>query len=115
MSTPDRRSEGAIFILAAAQAEADVAAVWEEGMRRRHSGQLALMQRLEAAKALAAGLTAQRAADICAALSTKDICDVLIEQRGWNLDEYENWLATTLSTLLLAPPKRRKDGTPRAR
>lgn len=45
--------------------------------------------------------TSRRAIDIAAALVTDDVCDVLVEQRGWSFDDYEEWLADTLARLLL--------------
>jgi hypothetical protein len=41
------------------------------------------------------------AADVAAALVTDDVCDVLVLQRGWSFDAYEDWLAETLALHLL--------------
>ena len=41
---------------------------------------------------------AERAADVIAALATDDVCDVLVEQRGWGFEEYETWPRDTMST-----------------
>ena len=30
-----------------------------------------------------------------------EVCDVLVEQRGWSFDDYEAWLTDALATLLL--------------
>jgi AcrR family transcriptional regulator len=91
-------------VLRQAAAEPAVAETWAEGMRRRHSGQLGLARRLEALGALRPGLGAQRAADLLAAYSAGELCDVLVDQRGWSLDAYERWLAETLAAQLLAAP-----------
>ena len=82
-------------------ADERIAAVWAEGMRRRHGGLEMIVARLDAQGALREGLDPQQAADIAAALVTDDVCDVLVEQRGWNFDAYEDWLAETLALLLL--------------
>ena len=90
-----------IRILRSAAGDPDVAAAWAEGMSRRYAGQQMLTRRLEQAGRLRPGLTAQAAADIMAALSTEDLSNVLIDDRGWSFDEFETWLADTLIQLLL--------------
>ncbi|MBI3968655.1 MAG: TetR/AcrR family transcriptional regulator [Chloroflexi bacterium] len=79
----------------------EMAAVLAEGMRRRHSGLSRIMSRLATVGALKDGLTAERAADIAAAVVVDEVCDVLVEQRSWTFDEYEEWLGDTLVALLL--------------
>jgi hypothetical protein len=44
----------------------------------------------------------EREADIAAALVADEICDILVDQRGWSYDEYESWLGQTLTDLLLS-------------
>jgi hypothetical protein len=42
------------------------------------------------------------------ALTGTEVCDNLVRRAGWTYDEYEDWLAATLVTLLLpARPARR--------
>ena len=89
------------MLRAGAGVDERIAAVWEEGMRRRHGGLSAIAAKLESQGALAEGLDRKSAADIAAALVTDDVCDVLVGQRGWSFDEYEEWLAETLARLLL--------------
>ncbi|MGH3424261.1 MAG: TetR/AcrR family transcriptional regulator [Nocardioidaceae bacterium] len=86
---------------AGARDEPEVAAAWAEGMRRRHTGLTHVMTGIEATGALRPGLDAERAADVAAALVTDDVCDVLVDQRGWDFDAYETWLADALADLLL--------------
>ena len=81
--------------------EPELAAAWQEGMRRRHAGLERLTARLDAQHALKDGLTPARAAAVAAALVTDDVCDVLVDQRGWTFADYEAWLGDTLVTLLL--------------
>lgn len=61
-----------------------------------------MMEQLGEHGALKARLTAERAADIAAALVVDEVCDVLVDQRGWSFDDYESWLAAAMSTLLLS-------------
>jgi AcrR family transcriptional regulator len=95
---------------AGAAVESDVAAAWAEGMSRRHRGLAMSMDRIAAKGALREGLTAQAAADIAAAIVADEVCDVLVEQRGWTFDAYESWLADTLAALLLRPSRRPRRG-----
>ena len=44
---------------------------------------------------------ARCAADIATALMTDEVCDSLVSRAHWSYDEYEEWLSTTLTTLLL--------------
>ena len=88
--------------------DAQVANVLSEGLRRRRTGMGLLTERMEKLGALKSGLTSERAADIAYALLTDQVCDLLVEQRGWSFDEYESWLGTTLVTLLLEDPSGEK-------
>jgi AcrR family transcriptional regulator len=84
-----------------AAADPDLAAALDEGKRRRHFGQSQLIDKLHTSGQLHPGLSASRAADIVAAITTDEICDVLVDQRGWTFDDYERWLSDTLAHLLL--------------
>jgi AcrR family transcriptional regulator len=89
------------MLRAGAGTDERIAAVWEEGLRRRHQGLTMTIDRLGEQGALRAGLDRRRAADVAAALVADDVCDVLVLQRGWSFDEYEDWLADTLALHLL--------------
>ena len=89
------------MLRAGAGVDERIASVWAEGMRRRHGGLSMVVEKLDSQGALADDLDPKRAADIAAALVTDDICDVLVEQRGWSFDAYEDWLAETLAGMLL--------------
>jgi AcrR family transcriptional regulator len=91
----------------------DVAATLAKGVQRRHLGQRAAMERLESHGHLRSGITSTRAADIAAALTADEVCDALVDQRGWSFDEYEQWLAETLALLLLSPPASKRGATRR--
>lgn len=77
----------------------DAGSAWAEGMRRRHAG----IARIVDAGRLRSDVDAARAADVIAALVTDDVCDVLVDQRGWSFDEYETWLRDTMRALVLDP------------
>lgn len=81
----------------------DAGSAWAEGMRRRHAGIARIVARLADAGRLRSDVDAARAADVIAALVTDDVCDVLVDQRGWSFDEYETWLRDTMRALVLDP------------
>jgi len=84
-----------------AAVDPDIAATLAEGMRRRRFGLMRLMERLAANHALKEGLSADRAADIASGILSDEVCDILVEQGTWSLDDYESWTTSTLVTLLL--------------
>ncbi|SMD15446.1 TetR/AcrR family transcriptional regulator [Kibdelosporangium aridum] len=93
---------GDIIKIMRSGAAVDAAAVLAEGHRRRRLGALSILERIETLGAL--GLPRERAADIAVALSTDEVCDVLVDQGGWSYQEYEDWLKATLAKQLLRPP-----------
>jgi AcrR family transcriptional regulator len=81
-----------------AAVDADIAATMAEAHRRRRLGVEAVIAKI--------GLD-KRAADIAVALMTDEICDSLVDADGWSYDEYEDWLATAMTNLLMQPQRRR--------
>lgn len=84
-----------------ARVDTELGVAWAEGMRRRHAGIERLVTRLEAAGHLRDDITSARAADVISAVVTDEVCDVLVEQRGWSFDDYESWLRDTMRQLVL--------------
>jgi AcrR family transcriptional regulator len=87
-----------------AAVDTDIAATMAEAHRRRRLGVEAIVERVHAEGALPKSLTVTRAADIAIALMSDEVCDTLVDQSDWSYDDYEDWLKSTLATLLLAPP-----------
>ena len=52
---------------------------------------------------LRAGLDEAAAADVLWALTSPDLADRLVNQRGWGWDRYEDWLGTAMADALLGP------------
>lgn len=71
--------------------------------RQRHTGQARIVRALARRKALRAGLTQVKAADIVYAVMSPEVFRILTVERGWSEDEYQAWLAGTLRTQLLPP------------
>jgi AcrR family transcriptional regulator len=81
----------------------DAAEMLEITRRQRHTGQSRIVRALARRKALRAGLTQPRAADIVYTVMSPEVFRILTVERGWSEEEYEAWLAHTLRTQLLQP------------
>lgn len=80
---------------------AEIAATLAEGLRRRRFGLQRIMERVASYGILREDLSAQRAADIASAVVSDEVCDILVEEGKWSFDDYESWIRSTLTTLLL--------------
>jgi hypothetical protein len=82
--------------------------------RLRYQGEENVITFLRDSGRLRPGLSHQRARDIFWMLTGGDVYRILVRERGWPLQEYQDWLADTLVDQLLAsdvgaPSSRRKD------
>jgi hypothetical protein len=76
--------------------------------RERLAGAARAVGQLAAAGALRDGLDPERARDVLWTLIAPEVTRLLVEGRGWSLDRWPAWLATTLADALLGPePVRR--------
>jgi hypothetical protein len=71
----------------------------------RLAGVTALARHLGETGALAPGLTLDRARDLIWLHTAPDTYRLLVLERGWALDEYERWFATSLAAALLPAPE----------
>ncbi|KAA0240739.1 MAG: TetR/AcrR family transcriptional regulator [Dehalococcoidia bacterium] len=93
---------------AGAGTDPEMAAILEEGRRRHREGMEDLARGLETAGALREGMTAERAAQTIAVLSSNEVYFQLTRQFGMAFDEAEVWILSTLGPLVLVPsPPRR--------
>jgi AcrR family transcriptional regulator len=98
-----QRTARAHKILRAAAASDTTAAELEASDRdRRYRVQTAYVDTLLANGPLRAGLTRDAAADTYASLANPATYAYLTEQRGWSPERFEEWLADSLTRLLLA-------------
>jgi AcrR family transcriptional regulator len=88
-------------LTAAADADPAAAELLGEASRNRMSGATAFIQYLASLDGLAAGLTEQRAAELCWALMDGHLYRLLVVQRGWSTAEFTRWLSESLVTALL--------------
>jgi len=60
-----------------------------------------MIQYLVRSRNLRRGLDAQHARDILWSLTSRDLYRLLVRDRGWTAQQYEDWLANTLVETLV--------------
>lgn len=87
---------------AAAPADPEIQALWDRIQAEFYDNQRAIVRSLHRKKALKPGLGIARAADILWALNQPNLYRLLVRDRGWSPAQYEEWLADTFCSQLLA-------------
>lgn len=80
----------------------ELATVENERECERYDNQVILIDSLEQAKLLRAGLDRQRARDILWCLTSRELFRMLVKEREWSPDQYEDWLRSTLDRTLVS-------------
>jgi AcrR family transcriptional regulator len=75
----------------------------------RYDAQAGMIQYLVRSRALRRGLDAQHARDILWSLTSRDLYRMLVRDRGWTAQQYENWLADMLVETLVRNDAPRSD------
>ena len=75
----------------AASADPDVEALWSRIQTEFYGVQRPIVEALQQKKALRPGLDVARATDILWTLNHPDLWHLLVRERGWTPDEYEQW------------------------
>jgi AcrR family transcriptional regulator len=88
-------------LIAAADVDPAAAELLAEASRNRLFGATAFIRYLASLDGLAAGMTEQRAADLCWALMDGHLYRLLVIQRGWSATEFTRWLSDSLAAALL--------------
>ena len=88
---------------AAAQEDAELRALWENGHRARLADMRRTADGFAASGLLRDGLDAAAAADLLWALASPDTFRSFTVLRGWSTRRYERWLRDTLLATLLGP------------
>lgn len=89
------------ILAGAADSDSEAAALLAERARRRGAGQKQIARSLARAGALRPGLREKDAADIIHALMSPEVFLLLVGDRHWSPQRYEQWLAETLKDQLL--------------
>ena len=100
---------GGLFevIRSGATTDPNVAALWSRIEADFHDNQHMIVESLAAKCALVAGLDVERAADILWTLNHPDVWRLLVRERGWTPDEWEQWFGDIAVARLLKPPRPR--------
>lgn len=88
----------------AAAADAELAALWSEISSRRARNMRLFAGELKAADALRDGLDLEQAADIIWSMNSSEFYLLLVAQRGWAPERFEQWLSDAWARLLLKDP-----------
>jgi AcrR family transcriptional regulator len=84
-----------------ARVDPDVGELWSNIQAQFLDNQRAIVQSLHARKALARGLSVERAADILWALNHPALYQLLVNERGWTPEQHEKWVADSTAAQLL--------------
>jgi AcrR family transcriptional regulator len=79
----------------AAPLDADIATLWERIQSDFHENQGAIVDQLAKRKALRRGLDVEEAKDVLWTLAHPDVWHLLVVERGWSPERYEEWFAET--------------------
>jgi hypothetical protein len=85
----------------AARSDEDAAALLAEMALQRQEGQRRIARALARAKALRPALRERDAADIIHALASPEVYGLLVLDRGWSDERYEQWVRGILTDQLL--------------
>jgi AcrR family transcriptional regulator len=96
------RIAGALKVIReAAPVDPEIGALWGRIQTEFHANQRAVVERLAERKALRPGLGVDRATDILWTLNHPDVWQLLVGERGWTPDQYEEWFGDTACAQLL--------------
>ncbi len=85
----------------AAPADVELAALWKRIQAEFYDNQRSIVERLRAINALRPGLEVGHGADILWALNHPDLYRLLVGDRGWTPEQYEDWLGDAFCAQLL--------------
>ena len=88
-------------LIAAADIDPAAAQLLAEASRNRMLGATVFIRYLMSLDGLAAGITEQRAAELCWALTDGHVYRLLVAQRGWSIADFNRWLSDSLAAALL--------------
>jgi AcrR family transcriptional regulator len=97
------RSSAIMRVLASAsQVDPDAAQLMDDIRRQRHTGQSRIVATLSERGVLSPHLQISEAVDMTYAILSPDVHHILTAERGWSAGQYEQWLARSLSALLVS-------------
>jgi len=90
-------------IRSAASVDTDVTALWQRIQTEYHANQRAIIERLHERGHLNSALDIERATDILWTLNHPNNWQLLVVQRGWTPEQYEQWTGDLACAELLRP------------
>lgn len=99
----DAQSLGFDLLRGAGVVAPELARLEQERERIRYEREEAMIHSLRNAKRLRPGLSYRAARDILWTLTGSDMYRMLVRERGWSSQKYQDWLADTLVRSLLKP------------
>jgi hypothetical protein len=88
-------------LIAAADIDPAAAQLLSEASRNRMLGATVFIRYLASLDGLAVGITEQRAAELCWALTDGHLYRLLVAQRSWSTADFNRWLSDSLAAALL--------------
>jgi AcrR family transcriptional regulator len=88
-------------IRSAAPNDPDIGALWARIQAEFHANQRVLVESVSEKRALAAGLDVDRATDVLWTINHPNLWQLLVEERGWTPEQYEQWCADLACAQLL--------------
>ena len=89
------------LIRSAAPLDADIEALWNHIQTDFYDNKRAIVQELDHTRSLRPGLDVARATDILWTLNHPDVWQLLVGERGWTPERYEQWFGDTACAQLL--------------
>ena len=87
-------------------ADPDIEALWQRIQTDYHDNQRAIVESLDEKDALKPGLDLDRATDILWTINHPAVWQLLVRDRGWTPEDYEQWFADAACAQLLPPAGR---------
>lgn len=100
----ERRSEVDEIVRGAASADPEIATLRDRGAAERYAGQRELLRIVVGATGPRAGLDIEVATDVLYAIGSPETYRLLVFDRGWDPERFEQWYGDTIERLILAPP-----------
>jgi hypothetical protein len=85
----------------AGRADPDIAALWDTGNARRLATVSKVLADWEQRGALRDGLSTSRAADILWSFTSAELYSLLVHERGWSRQDFEEWMYELAAEQLL--------------
>lgn len=99
----ERRNEVDEVVRGAATADPEIATLRDRGAMERYAGQRELLRIVVGATGLGDGLDIGTATDVLYAIGSPETYRLLVVDRGWSPERFEQWYGDTIERLILAP------------